>query len=65
MELHGRVGRKSVRTRDHETGNCCITVSSGWDGTACIHESTAAVINPVYTAARAEDGVYTQSLKHQ
>lgn len=56
-EHHGSGGRKSVRTRDHETGNCCKTVSSGWDGTACFHESTAAVINPVYTAARTEGGL--------
>lgn len=34
-------------------------MSSGWDRTACIHELTAAVINPVYTAAQTEDGVYT------
>lgn len=33
-------------------------MSSGWDRTACIHELTAAVINPVYTAAQTEDGVY-------
>ena len=34
-------------------------MSSGWDRTACIHELTAAVINPVYTAAQTEGGVYT------
>lgn len=63
-EHHVRGGRKSVRTRNHETENCYTTISSGWDGTVCIMSwqqlwlsaETLHSISPVNTAAWTEDG---------